>query len=1135
LLDSRDGAEYVRSGHGFPGATPVKLIRQVRLEFRQGTSDKVYEVDLCEVGAGRYVVNFRYGRRGTALRDGSKTPAPVPRAKAEAVFERLVASKRGEGYVDFGTAAVPAPARPASRRPAAPPPAAAPPRAGPGRTPGRGGATAGAATPAATGAASAQAGHGSGAGGGPGAGEREQGVLRRLREGFGRKSSGDYEWRLSRAIWRAGELGLRSAEPLLLDLLAQTRQMKAQRGRSRKSYDRDAVADLLGPRTPQLPRWRWRPVEWSEDFAPPEDLILYSLAWSLGRCGSAASVPALEELVNEPWAPIVRIAIASLLLLPDRPGRADLIEELTGRLPDPLGGLYRGGPADAFRQALQEHLARADAQPTPVLDCLYLIDREPARPALLDLLRTVPVQSAYFQSFRHIFKIAELRRDAEAFGVLAHRFETAPLGAAAFRPKAPVMRYKDDKLTRATASLSPFGRDSTRRYLRLRAWRTLRRLGEAGDLDYVRMAEGVLLPFTDADGRGPTEFGRYWAFSQILYRNCPHFVVNPRAGVFIRKRPGRPRGETALFPGAERWEAFPELWEAAPEALLRLLGGSRCEAVHRFAVRVLRDCPDFCRRLDVPALARLLAAPYEATTTLGLDLAVQRYDPAAPQADLALALADSTLARARAQAREWVEAQRNHFTQDLAFLAALAGSPQAETRAFARDLLRQTAFPPAAAEELVARVVSLLRSFTADEGERAGDTAQTLQVAFAVPLRAIGVDVIRDLLDHPLAEVRRFAGELVLTHDVLSRRPPEDLLLRLLQDADASVRGVGVRLLGHLPDETLTQSLDLLVGLSRHELADFRANVRPLVKRLADADPDFGRRFAERLVEALLVSGAPEGVPSHTARVLREDLRAYLDRVPPAVVWKLLQARSPVAQEVGGMLLATNVRPEDLGLDEVVKLASHDIQSVREASWRMCQASLGRLKADMDAAARLLDAKWDDSRQFAFGLLRDAFGRGELTPAVLVSLCDSVRPDVQQFGREMITRLFEESDGPEYAIKLSEHPSPSMQMFAANFLERYAGDSPARLRELSFYFQSVLSRVNQGRVAKDRVFAFLAKSAQTGEENARFVAEVLGRQSATASVQDRARAVAILTEIRAAHPSAGAPLRIKPVEVRNGV
>ena len=101
----------------------MKLIRQIRLSFRQGTSDKVYEVDLCEVGPDQFVVNFRYGRRGSNLRDGTKTPLPVARAAAESTFDKLVLSKTKKGYAEEGAAA---PAPVADAAPAATPPPASP-------------------------------------------------------------------------------------------------------------------------------------------------------------------------------------------------------------------------------------------------------------------------------------------------------------------------------------------------------------------------------------------------------------------------------------------------------------------------------------------------------------------------------------------------------------------------------------------------------------------------------------------------------------------------------------------------------------------------------------------------------------------------------------------------------------------------------------------------------------------------------------------------------------------------------------------------------------------------------------------------------------------------------------------------
>ncbi|KQP40054.1 hypothetical protein ASF49_21350 [Methylobacterium sp. Leaf104] len=80
----------------------MKVVRSTRLHLRAGTSDKVYEVDLVENDAvpapERFLVNFRYGRRGAALREGSKTAEPVAREAAERVFDSVVVSKLNGGY-----------------------------------------------------------------------------------------------------------------------------------------------------------------------------------------------------------------------------------------------------------------------------------------------------------------------------------------------------------------------------------------------------------------------------------------------------------------------------------------------------------------------------------------------------------------------------------------------------------------------------------------------------------------------------------------------------------------------------------------------------------------------------------------------------------------------------------------------------------------------------------------------------------------------------------------------------------------------------------------------------------------------------------------------------------------------------
>ena len=73
MYGSWTDSEYitrVSSRHTIPPRqTLMRLIEQYSLTFSRSGSNKVkvFEIDLCEVGAGRFVVNYRYGRQGRAL------------------------------------------------------------------------------------------------------------------------------------------------------------------------------------------------------------------------------------------------------------------------------------------------------------------------------------------------------------------------------------------------------------------------------------------------------------------------------------------------------------------------------------------------------------------------------------------------------------------------------------------------------------------------------------------------------------------------------------------------------------------------------------------------------------------------------------------------------------------------------------------------------------------------------------------------------------------------------------------------------------------------------------------------------------------------------------------------------------
>ncbi len=77
--------------------TTIAEPRAASLYYRNGASDKEYHVRLEARDAG-FVVNFSYGRRGSALSTGTKTTTPVDFPAAVRIFEKLVNDKQAKGY-----------------------------------------------------------------------------------------------------------------------------------------------------------------------------------------------------------------------------------------------------------------------------------------------------------------------------------------------------------------------------------------------------------------------------------------------------------------------------------------------------------------------------------------------------------------------------------------------------------------------------------------------------------------------------------------------------------------------------------------------------------------------------------------------------------------------------------------------------------------------------------------------------------------------------------------------------------------------------------------------------------------------------------------------------------------------------
>lgn len=1003
----------------------MRVIEQASLWFREGTSDKVYEVDLVEVATSQHVVNFRFGRRGSALKDGTKTATPVALAKAKLVFDKLVAEKVAGGYKHAGGAAVAPAPRP---------------------------------------------------GNGPAATNDSAAIVARLRQGTRGEGS------LHAAVWRAGDRDLIEAEPALLELLG-------------------------APAPKPTPPWVWT------------HLVLSALV----RCGTSAALPKLRAITEDPKTPMHVRAIGRLAIVRISPAALSLQPSL-GDLSPAIGAALVAGDAGTVARAAEEMLATDVPKATAIAVGLYLINDAVTRPAVLALARVARLSNAEIAVIRTLFRMAELRRDGELYVLIARRID-AVTTRAGYSPTSPHSRIP----------MSP----GTRGYFRRRVARVLRRLARARSADYVTMASAVLLAYTDDDGEPPKQawdhwydrFARYHALNDILYGKSPRYerAHHYRATWKCkgRYRPGDPAPPV-------REERYPHLWDAAPEALWRLLGAARALPVLELATKALRANRPFVDALPDDALAAVLATGQSIAQQFAFEMVRDR--------PMSIALARGALASdlddAHTWVIRWIVAHVADALKDPELLALLVTGKTAAIRESALTLLLGRALPDDVAKSVAIRSLSILLGFrdAPENNERAAAAAGLLLRVLEAPLKEIGTQVLRDLIRHPLPALGELAGELMLRHAKRDALPGE-LLEMLLASPHASVRLLGGRLLALTPADLIKDDPEALVLFATSANAELREGTRTLLGEVAQRYPDIGRVIAARLVESLLIP-QPDGAPAHIVSLLRAELAHVLPTVEPAKILKLIGALSPHAREAGGLLLS-QLGPDDLGIDEIGRLASHEILAIRRGAWALAAAAVHRFQLAPVAVARLVDSAWADTRAFAFAFVREVLKT--VNAETIIAICDSIRPEVQAFGKQLLHEQFQAADAGTYLVKLAEHPSANIQLLVSGMLEhhvapRMEGDglapdpagALARIRVLAPYLITVLSQVNRGRVAKERVIALLRREAAVSVEAATVIAPILDRQSVTIAITQKHPLISTMVDVATTFPAVTLPITIVP-------
>ncbi|MDE1463732.1 HEAT repeat domain-containing protein [Spartinivicinus poritis] len=1011
----------------------MKLLRKETLYYQQGNSDKVYEVDLCEcnsLSADRYLVNFRYGKRGSRLREGTKTPNPVSLTEAEEIYTSIVVNKQNKGYIS--------------------------------QQPDQANSTAG-SVPGTT---------------------RQQHILVKLNDKSAKVRT--------RAIWRIGELGLIEATDQLIELIG--------KGKPRQDY---------------------------------------CIAWALGRLANNKANDVLLLMCQHKNEAVARIAREAWLRCIGSAERTQYISSVIDALPEPLQAKWGRDQGQALADTLLTAIGHQGQNTSLLLPAYQIASNNPVwYQALLQAMESLPIQPNFFKAFRHLLKAAELRLDGNMLGVLFKRMDqTQAFFHAEYGRGYLPGSWKSVSVaseTKKSDSCLAYSQ-RTRDYLRRRSMRLLRRLGEADDSRYLDVAVGVLNAITDADtqderrsevyrwsqdGRWQRElvatkyydgYAPYLAFNFVLHHYSQQYVLasSKRAWQLLSEPGdiGQPESMT---------EAFPELWDRQPDRLFQLLQNNRCNLVHQFAVRAIQRHPLFCQQVLIEDWLGLLSSVYQPTAALALHYIIDRFDISQPDWRVILGCLNAAIVEAREQALDWLATVRQPDSAMLIKLwVVLITSPYQEVRQWAKH--QQYQLHQLDAATLLPELVTVLKNM--DDGlltQVVDDVSWLLCEKLITTSRQLPINWIEQLVAFKQPSLKLLGAHLLEVNKIGYAELPGQLLQQIAQGDSLALKAMGVRLLNKMTDHELRQQAAALIAYVQSGDAVLRQAALPLLLRLTRADQRFADNFIQQMLPVLFQSEAVEGQHDDIISLLSEQLTSAIQRLNKDTTWRLLQARSRGAQRLGWVLFKHHF--EQFSVRQWAVLGNHPLAGVRQQVINAFNEYPARIKAAKADALRILVTEWEDVRQFALDYFRHQFTATDWEPELLVHLVDHVEDVVQQFGRELITQYFTPELGPQLLMQLSQHPAANVQLFVSHFLQDYAAGNPERIISLRPYFLTVLSQINRGRVAKDRVFQFLTKEALANERVAEMVVELFNHLSLTVVIGDKAIMIEALLQLQYQYP-----------------
>jgi hypothetical protein len=153
---------------------------------------------------------------------------------------------------------------------------------------------------------------------------------------------------------------------------------------------------------------------------------------------------------------------------------------------------------------------------------------------------------------------------------------------------------------------------ATRRYLRRRAWRYFRKLGQSNSERYIQAAVAFLPRYTDAQLDSSSHLLDSWGLVHTLFHHSSALENDARGWKWA---PGKSIAELKPAPFLR------PTWTGLPHSLLKVLQEAKSQTVRQWALTLLQtDHAEWLANLPLKSILELVDHPHPEVSNLGFDL-----------------------------------------------------------------------------------------------------------------------------------------------------------------------------------------------------------------------------------------------------------------------------------------------------------------------------------------------------------------------------------------------------------------------------------------------------------------------------------------------------------------------------------